>query len=47
MLSISEHTVKHHVTNILNKTGSSNRLELMLFAIERGIVKAPSMGHSG
>jgi two-component system nitrate/nitrite response regulator NarL len=36
-LSISEQTVKHHITNIFNKTGTSNRLELTLFAIERGL----------
>jgi DNA-binding NarL/FixJ family response regulator len=36
--SISEQTVKHHVTNIFNKTGCSNRLELTLFAIEHGLV---------
>jgi len=36
--SISEQTVKHHVTNIFNKTGASNRLELTLFAIEHGLV---------
>jgi len=37
-LSISEQTVKHHVTNIFNKTGASNRLELTLFAIEQKVV---------
>jgi len=31
-LSISEQTVKNHLTNIFNKTGVSNRLELALFA---------------
>jgi two-component system, NarL family, nitrate/nitrite response regulator NarL len=31
--SISEQTVKHHLTNIFDKTGVSNRLELALFAI--------------
>jgi two-component system nitrate/nitrite response regulator NarL len=36
-LSISEQTVKHHVRNIFNKTGSSSRLELTLFAIEKKI----------
>jgi two-component system, NarL family, nitrate/nitrite response regulator NarL len=30
--SISEKTVKHHLTNIFDKTGVSNRLELALFA---------------
>ncbi|HYR83099.1 MAG TPA: response regulator transcription factor [Terriglobia bacterium] len=40
--SISEQTVKHHVTSIFNKTGASSRLELTLFAIEHGLVETPS-----
>jgi len=36
--SISEQTVKHHVTNIFNKVGVYNRLELALFAIHHGLV---------
>jgi two-component system, NarL family, nitrate/nitrite response regulator NarL len=32
-LSISEDTVKHHLTQIFSKTGVSNRLELALFAM--------------
>jgi len=32
-LSLSEDTVKHHLTNIFNKMGASNRLELALFAV--------------
>jgi two-component system, NarL family, nitrate/nitrite response regulator NarL len=38
-LSISEDTVKHHVTNIFDKVGVYNRLELALFAIHHGLVK--------
>jgi two-component system, NarL family, nitrate/nitrite response regulator NarL len=36
--SISEHTVKHHVTNMFDKLGVYNRLELALFAIHHGLV---------
>jgi two-component system, NarL family, nitrate/nitrite response regulator NarL len=32
-LSISEDTVKHHLTQIFMKTGTANRLELALFAM--------------
>jgi DNA-binding NarL/FixJ family response regulator len=32
-LRISPKTVKHHLTNIFNKLGVSNRLELALFAV--------------
>ena len=35
---ISEDTVKHHLTNIFNKTGVSNRLELALFVLHHRVV---------
>ena len=38
-LSITEETVKRHLTNIFNKVGMSNRLELALFALEHGLVR--------
>jgi two-component system nitrate/nitrite response regulator NarL len=34
--SISEQTVKHHLTSIYDKLGVSNRLELALFAVNHG-----------
>jgi two-component system nitrate/nitrite response regulator NarL len=37
--SISEDTVKHHLTNIFDKTGVDNRLELALFAIHHGLAR--------
>lgn len=37
-LDISEHTVKHHLTQVFNKTGVSTRLELALLATQQGLV---------
>jgi DNA-binding NarL/FixJ family response regulator len=37
-LTLSEDTVKHHITNIFNKLGVSNRLELALFAVHHKLV---------
>ena len=37
-LAISEHTVKHHLTQVFNKTGVSTRLELAMLATQRGLV---------
>ncbi len=39
--SISEDTVKHHLTNIFDKLGVSTRLELALFAINHNLAEAP------
>jgi two-component system, NarL family, nitrate/nitrite response regulator NarL len=36
--SISEQTVKHHLTNIYDKLGVSNRLELALFAVNHHLL---------
>jgi two-component system nitrate/nitrite response regulator NarL len=36
--SISEKTVKHHLTNVFDKLGVSNRLELALFALHHNLV---------
>jgi two-component system nitrate/nitrite response regulator NarL len=43
-LSISEDTVKHHLTNIFDKAGVYNRLELALFAIHHGLNGEPEKG---
>ena len=40
--SISEDIVKHHLTNIFDKLRVSNRLELAILAISRGIVSNPN-----
>jgi two-component system, NarL family, nitrate/nitrite response regulator NarL len=45
-LRLSVETVRHHVTNIFNKTGASNRLELVLFAIEKKLVDSSQLGIS-
>jgi DNA-binding NarL/FixJ family response regulator len=40
--SISEQTVKHHVSNVFDKLGVSNRLELALFAVNHRLTAAAS-----
>src|SRR2546426_4358245 len=40
--SISEYTVKHHLANIYEKLGVYNRVELVLFAINRGLCVSPA-----
>jgi two-component system, NarL family, nitrate/nitrite response regulator NarL len=37
--SISEQTVKHHITSVFDKLGVYNRLELTLFVFHHGIVE--------
>jgi DNA-binding NarL/FixJ family response regulator len=37
-LRISEHTAKHHLTNVFDKLGVSTRLELVLFAIGHQLI---------
>jgi len=43
-LSLSEHTVKHHLSSIFDKLGVSNRLEVALFAIQHRIVDKADSG---
>jgi two-component system, NarL family, nitrate/nitrite response regulator NarL len=38
-LSLSEDTVKHHLTHIFDKLGVSNRLELAMFAVNHGLAR--------
>jgi two-component system, NarL family, nitrate/nitrite response regulator NarL len=39
--SISVQTVKHHITNIFDKVGAYNRLELTLFALHHKLIEDP------
>jgi two-component system nitrate/nitrite response regulator NarL len=39
-LTISEDTVKHHLSSIFDKTGVSSRLELALFAVNHQLVES-------
>lgn len=41
---ISEETVKRHLTNIFNKLGVGNRLELALFALNHSLLPAETTG---
>lgn len=41
-LGISENTAKHHLTNIFDKLGVSNRLELVLYAVDHELVSGDS-----
>lgn len=41
---ISEYTVKHHLTNVYDKLGVYNRVELVLFAMNHGLCGTNSHG---
>ena len=42
-LGISEATVKHHLTNVYDKLGVYNRVELVLFAVNHGLCKTKTI----
>lgn len=44
--SLSEDTVKHHLTSIFDKVGVSNRLELALFAINHRLLEQDAAAQS-
>jgi two-component system nitrate/nitrite response regulator NarL len=44
---IRERTVKQHLTNMFDKVGVSNRLELALFALQERLVASESAGRPG
>jgi two-component system, NarL family, nitrate/nitrite response regulator NarL len=43
-LSLSEHTVKHHLSSIFHKLGVSTRLEVALFSIQHRLVDGAEPG---
>jgi len=42
-LSISETTVRHHLTSVFGKLGTRDRLELLLYAYRHGMIKPPAV----
>ena len=42
--SLSEDTVKHHLTRVFDKTGVFSRLELAMFAIKHGLGEDAAVG---
>lgn len=41
-LSISETTVRHHLTSIFDKLGITNRLALIVYAYRQGLAAPPA-----
>jgi two-component system nitrate/nitrite response regulator NarL len=46
-LGLAEDTVKHHITNIFDKLGVSNRAEMAAYAASHGLVEPPPPETSG
>ena len=46
-LALAEGTVKHHISNIFDKLGVSNRAELAAYAASHGLVEAPPRPKNG
>jgi DNA-binding NarL/FixJ family response regulator len=46
-LSLAEGTVKHHISNVFDKLGVSNRAELAAYAASHGLVEAPPRPREG
>ncbi len=40
-LSLAEGTVKHHISNVFDKLGVSNRAELAAYAASHGLAEPP------
>jgi DNA-binding NarL/FixJ family response regulator len=38
-LTISENTVRHHLSHVYDKTGTTNRVSATLFAMEQGLLQ--------
>lgn len=46
-LSLAEGTVKHHISNVFDKLGVSNRAELAAYAASHGLTEAPPRPRDG
>jgi len=46
-LTLAEATVKHHITNIFDKLGVSNRAELAAYATSHGLAQPPPPAKNG
>jgi DNA-binding NarL/FixJ family response regulator len=46
-LSLAEDTVKHHISNVFDKLGVSNRAELAAYAASHGLTQPPPPADEG